>query len=143
MGRDLLGRDQSAGGRRKKLVERAEWDEEWNALPTEVRDTILAMAEHGLRTSGGLYQRKAEIPPWVVDVYETFYLIDRDGFTGAVTFAGMLQALDWMEVREKPEQRRIMAIWRQMEQARRSARDRLKEAEASGETGPRDPGRAS
>jgi hypothetical protein len=98
-------------------------------LPRHVRETLIAMASQELRTQGDLIGRMPAVPQALLDVYAGFQELDRDGFSGAPTMAGMRQTLDEMGLTDRSERAAVRRLWRVMEDARRRRDDELKEAE--------------
>ena len=114
-----------------------EWDLEWSRLPDDIRRALEAMNRRKLRTVGDLRGRRPEVPSCLVDIYEAFYLLDRDGMSGRVQLSSMREMLALLEIGERAEQMAVIRIWRRMDAKRHDADEKLREKERDGKAGPR------
>lgn len=116
-------------------------------MPDDIRVALEALyRDHRLRTVGNLRGRRPEVPSFLSDIYEAFYLLDRDGISGRVQLSSMRLMLEMLSIEERAEQFLVMRIWRQMDARRHEADERLrKEEKKSGDgkartRGPERPG---
>ena len=86
-------------------------------------------AARGVHSVSDLIRRRHDIPSHLLDVYEAFYLLDRDGMSGRATVGSMRDLLDEMEVGDRSDRMTIIRIWRGMDAERHEASERLKKAE--------------
>ena len=88
------------------------------------------MRKHRLKTVGDLRGKRPEVSAYLQDIYDAFYLLDRDGWTGRVRLDSMREMLAEMEVANRADRLRILSIWRQMDAEQRETDKRLKESDA-------------
>lgn len=73
------------------------------------------MAKIGRKTVGDLRGRKPSIPSYLFDVYDTFYLLDRDGMSGRAQVGSMRAMLDEIGIEDRVSRLAIIRIWRAMD----------------------------
>jgi len=116
-----------AGARRrsgKRLADRAAWDAKWSALDEKERRDLLALRDSGIQTVGDLVNTKPGIPSYLVDIYDAFYLLDRDGMSGRTLVGSMRSVLDEIGITDRATRLRIIKAWRVMDSEQTNAKDR-------------------
>ena len=64
-------------------------------------------AARDVHSISDLVRRRHDIPSHLADIYEAFYLLDRDGMSGRATVGSMRDLLDEMEVSDRSERRAL------------------------------------
>lgn len=105
----------SERGGGKRLTDRTAWDAKWSALSEKQRRDLLLLKRAGIKTVGNLVNAKPEVPSYLADIYDRFYLLDRDGMSGRVTVGSMREILDELEIRDRAVRLRIIQLWRAMD----------------------------
>lgn len=79
------------------------------------------MTRSGISPKRDVVAERPDVYTVLAEVFEAFFELDRDGFSGTPTTAGMNLALDEMGVSDRGERRRIRSLWRAMEAEYRAA----------------------